>query len=42
MSKETIKRKKLHSKLFTTNRLVILNEDTEETFSKVDFNECLW
>jgi hypothetical protein len=34
MSKETIKRKKLHSKLFTKNRLVILNEDTfEETFS---------
>lgn len=34
MSKKRLKRKKLHSKLFTKNRLVILNEDTfEETFS---------
>lgn len=34
MSEKRLKRKKLHSKLFTKNRLVILNEDTfEETFS---------
>lgn len=34
MSGKRLKRKKLHSKLFTKNRLVILNEDTfEETFS---------
>ena len=34
MSGKRVKRKKLHSKLFTKNRLVILNEDTfEETFS---------
>ena len=34
MSPKRLKRKKLHSKLFTKNRLVILNEDTfEETFS---------
>lgn len=34
MSVKRLKRKKLHSKLFTKNRLVILNEDTfEETFS---------
>ena len=34
MSEKRIKRKKLHRKLFTKNRLVILNEDTfEETFS---------
>lgn len=34
MSKKRLKRKKLHSKLFTKNRLVILNEDTfEEIFS---------
>lgn len=34
MSGKRLKRKKLHKKLFTKNRLVILNEDTfEETFS---------
>ncbi|UFH36241.1 peptidase [Flavobacterium acetivorans] len=34
MSGKRLKRKKIHSKLFTKNRLVILNEDTfEETFS---------
>lgn len=34
MSGKRLKRKKLHRKLFTKNRLVILNEDTfEETFS---------
>ena len=34
MSEKRLKRKKLHKKLFTKNRLVILNEDTfEETFS---------
>lgn len=34
MSKKRLKRKKLHKKLFTKNRLVILNEDTfEEIFS---------
>ncbi|MEO8254366.1 MAG: peptidase [Flavobacterium sp.] len=34
MSGKRVKRKKLHSKLFTKNRLVILNEDTfEEIFS---------
>ncbi len=34
MSEKRSKRKKLHRKLFTKNRLVILNEDTfEETFS---------
>lgn len=34
MSKKRLKRKKLHNKLFTKNRLVILNEDTfEELFS---------
>ncbi|OYX84554.1 MAG: peptidase [Flavobacteriales bacterium 32-34-25] len=34
MSGKRLKRKKLHNKLFTKNRLVILNEDTfEETFS---------
>ena len=34
MSAKRLKRKKIHSKLFTKNRLVILNEDTfEETFS---------
>jgi hypothetical protein len=34
MSKERLKRKKLHNKLFVKNRLVILNEDTfEEIFS---------
>jgi hypothetical protein len=34
MSEKRLKRKKLHSKLFTKNRLVILNEDTfEENFS---------
>jgi hypothetical protein len=34
MSKKRLKRKKLHNKLFTKNRLVILNEDTfEEIFS---------
>ncbi|MGM8360839.1 peptidase [Flavobacterium sp. ARAG 55.4] len=34
MSAKRLKRKKLHKKLFTKNRLVILNEDTfEETFS---------
>lgn len=34
MSEKRLKRKKLHSTLFTKNRLVILNEDTfEETFS---------
>ncbi|MBC5840501.1 MAG: peptidase [Flavobacteriaceae bacterium] len=34
MPEKRLKRKKLHSKLFTKNRLVILNEDTfEETFS---------
>jgi hypothetical protein len=34
MSKEKLKRKKLHNKLFVKNRLVILNEDTfEEIFS---------
>lgn len=34
MSEKRLKRKKLHSKLFTKNRLVVLNEDTfEETFS---------
>lgn len=34
MSKKRIKRKKLHKKWFTKNRLVILNEDTfEELFS---------
>ncbi|AWG20873.1 peptidase [Flavobacterium faecale] len=34
MSKKRIKRKKLHKKLFTKNRLLILNEDTfEELFS---------
>jgi hypothetical protein len=34
MSEKRLKRKKLHRKLFTKNRLVILNEDTfEETFS---------
>ncbi|MFA9192420.1 peptidase [Flavobacterium sp. FZUC8N2.13] len=34
MSGKRLKRKKLHSKLFTKNRLVVLNEDTfEETFS---------
>ncbi|MCW2117962.1 peptidase [Flavobacterium sp. 7A] len=34
MSKKRLKRKKLHSKLFTKNRLVILNEETfEEIFS---------
>lgn len=34
MPGKKLKRKKLHNKLFTKNRLVILNEDTfEETFS---------
>ena len=34
MAGKRLKRKKLHRKLFTKNRLVILNEDTfEETFS---------
>ena len=34
MPGKRLKRKKLHNKLFTKNRLVILNEDTfEETFS---------
>ena len=34
MSGKRLKRKKIHNKLFTKNRLVILNEDTfEETFS---------
>ena len=34
MSEKRLKRKKLHKKLFTKNRLVILNEDTfEEIFS---------
>lgn len=34
MSEKRLKRKKLHNKLFTKNRLVILNEDTfEEIFS---------
>ena len=34
MSEKRLKRKKLHKKLLTKNRLVILNEDTfEETFS---------
>ncbi|PKH66761.1 peptidase [Flavobacterium sp. ALD4] len=34
MSEKRLKRKKLHRKLFTKNRLVILNEDTfEEKFS---------
>lgn len=34
MSEKRLKRKKLHKKLFTKNRLVILNEETfEETFS---------
>ncbi|GIZ08092.1 peptidase [Flavobacterium sp. UMI-01] len=34
MAGKRLKRKKLHSKLFTKNRLVILNEDTfEEIFS---------
>ena len=34
MSEKRLKRKKLHRKLFTKNRLVILNEDTfEEIFS---------
>ena len=34
MSGKRLKRKKLHRKLFTKNRLVILNEDTfEEIFS---------
>jgi len=34
MSEKRLRRKKLHKKLFTKNRLVILNEDTfEETFS---------
>ena len=34
MSEKRLKRRKLHNKLFTKNRLVILNEDTfEELFS---------
>ncbi len=34
MSEKRLKRRKLHNKLFTKNRLVILNEDTfEEIFS---------
>ena len=34
MAGKRLKRKKLHRKLFTKNRLVILNEDTfEEIFS---------
>ncbi|HRA73893.1 MAG TPA: peptidase, partial [Flavobacterium sp.] len=34
MSENRLKRRKLHNKLFTKNRLVILNEETfEELFS---------